>query len=134
MRILVDHLDNEVGPEAGVGFAFRGRQVDVGKAVCAVPELRGDEFLEKRMLRSACDGDVAATGQGSQLQRVFQPLFGVDVTGDDGNGAHIEFRGGQSQHDRECIVSAGVGIDDDFLGSRRRGFQSRRICGSCRGN
>ncbi len=86
------HLDNQIGAEAGVYFAFAGRQFDIGETVFTVPELSGDQFLKKRVLRSGCYRDVAAIGQGDHAQRIFQPLLRADVAGHDGNGADVEFR------------------------------------------
>ena len=117
----MDHLNDQVGAETRIGFTFGGREVDVGEAVGAMPELGGDEFLKQRVLRAAGDGDIAAIGERSQLERILQTLFGFHVTGDDGKGAYVKFGRSEREHDGDGVIGAGVGIDDDFLGVRRRG-------------
>ncbi len=117
VRRLVNHLDDQVGTEARVGFAFAGGQLDVGEAVRAVPEFGGDQLLKQRMLGAAGDGNVAAIGEGGELQGVFQALLRGHIAGDDGESADIQFRRIQGEKNGERVVGAGVGIDDYFLGS-----------------
>jgi len=91
MRRGVHQFDDEVGAPAGVDFAFAGREVDIGEAVPAVPELGGDQLLKERMLSAGGDGDVTAIGQGDHAQGVIETLLGSDVSGDDGDRADVEF-------------------------------------------
>ena len=43
---LVNHLNDQVGAEARIGFAFAGRQLDVRQTVGAMPEFGGDQLLK----------------------------------------------------------------------------------------
>ncbi len=65
--------------------------------------------------------DVAAVRQRYHAQGIFQSLLGGDVAGDDRDGAHIEFRRVQRQHQGHGIVRAGIGVDDDLLRGAERG-------------
>ena len=116
VRIGMNHFNDQVGGPARIEFAFAGREIDIAQAVFAVPELRGDQLLEKRMLRSGGDGNVATIRERDELHGVFETLRGSDVSGDDGEGADVEFRGVQREHDGHGVVGAGVGINDDFSG------------------
>ena len=132
VRRFVHHLDDQVRPEARICFAFARGQIHVGQPVCAVPQLRCDQLLKKRMLRAACYRDVAAIGERSQLQRVFQSLLGGHVAGDDRQRAHVQFRRIHSQQNRQRVIRAGVCINNYFLGSDARRLDQRRARRSIR--
>jgi hypothetical protein len=123
VRSGVDELDDEIGGEARVGMAAAGRKLDIGEAVAAIPEPGGDEFPEKRMERARGDGNVAAAGEGGELEGVFEALAGGDVAGDDGDGLNLEFGRMQGEKDGESIVGAGIGINDDFAGRGESGLR-----------
>jgi len=46
-------VDDQIGTKAGIGLASRCRQFDAGQTILAVPELRRDQLLIERVLRSA---------------------------------------------------------------------------------
>ena len=115
MRRGVHHLDDEVRPEVRIHFALAGRQLDIRQPILAMPELGGDEFLKERMLRSGRDGNVAAVSQRNHPQCVLQSLAGSYVSRDDGDGANVQFRRIQRQHQGQRIVSSGIGVENDFL-------------------
>ena len=119
MRRGVHHLDDEVRPEARIHFAFAGRQFDVGQTILAVPELGRDELLKERMLRPGGDRNVAAVGERNHPQRILQALTGGHVSGDHGDGAHIQFGRIQRQHQGQGVVGTGIGVENDLLGRRR---------------
>ena len=62
-RIFVDKLDDEVRAEARVSLALGRRQLDIGQAVHAMPELGRDELLSHRMPGARGHGYVAASRQ-----------------------------------------------------------------------
>src|ERR1700691_4781619 len=136
VRRLVNHLNDQVGAEAGIGLALARWQVYVGQTIGAVPEFGGDQLLKQGMLRAAGDRYVAAIGERCELQSVFQALLRGHITGDNGESAHIEFRRIQREQDRERVVGARVGIDDYFFGGGRCGATSRarRIVRACCGS
>ena len=68
------------------------------------------------MLRAGGDGDVTPIRERDELHGVFETLRGSDVSGDDGEGADVEFRRIQGEHDGHGVVGARVGINDDFSG------------------
>ena len=68
------------------------------------------------MLGASGDGDVATVGQRNHAERVFQTLLSSYVAGHDGDSADIELRRVQSQHQGHGVVSAGIGVEDNFLG------------------
>lgn len=117
MRRGVHQFDDKVGAPAGVDFAFAGREVDIGEAVPAMPELGGDQLLKEGMLCAGGDGDVTAIGQGNQTQGVIETLCASDVSRDDGDRADVELGGIEGKHDGHGIVGARVGVDDDLAGS-----------------
>ena len=53
MGILVDHLDDQIGREARIGLAGRGRQIDSGKTILAMPILSRDQLLIQGVLCAA---------------------------------------------------------------------------------
>ena len=122
---LVDHLDDQVGGEAGIGLAARGRQLDVAHAVLAVHELRGDELLGQRAPGAARDRDVAAPGQRDELERVLQALLAGHVSGNDRERPHVDLgraraRAGWPSR-RRCPGSVSM-----ITGARRVGRAGRR--------
>ncbi len=48
-----------------------------------------------------------------------RPISAGDVAGHDGDGADIEFRRSERQHQGQRVIRAGIGIEDDFLGGGR---------------
>ena len=72
------------------------------------------------MLGAAGDGNVATIGEGHELECVFKALLRGHVARDDGESAHIQFRRIQREENGKRVVSAGVGINDYFLGSCRQ--------------
>ena len=91
-----------------------------------MPELGGNQFLKERMLGSGGHGNVAAVGERNHAQSIFQSLLCGDVAGNDSDGAHVEFRRIQGQHQGHGIVGARVGIEDDFLGRAGGGRDQRQ--------
>ena len=77
-----------------------------------------DEFLKQGMLCPGRDGNIATVGKRNHPQRIFQPLTCSHVSGDHGDGAHIEFGRIKRQHQRQGVIASGVGVEDDLLGSR----------------
>ena len=120
MRILVNHFNNEVGTEAGVGFAFRGRQLNICQPILAVPELSRDQLLIQRMLCPSRHQNVAASGQGDDLQSIFQTLRRGHIARHHGERLNFELRGIQCKQDRHRIIGSGVGIDNDLARAGRR--------------
>ncbi len=115
VRRGVHHLDDEVRSEVRIHFAFAGRQFDIRQTILAMPELSGDELLKKRMLRARRDRNVATVGQRNHPQRILQALTCSHVSRDHGDGAHVQFRRIQRQHQGQSVVSSGVSVEDDLL-------------------
>jgi len=132
----VHHLDNQVRTIPRIDFAFAGLQFDIREPVLTVPELRRDQLLKERMLGSSGDRNIAAIGQLDHAQRILQPLLGGYVAGHDGDGADIQLRRVQRQHQRHGVVRTGIGVEDDFLGGAGRGDSQRNYeaCEDNRGN
>ena len=55
MRVFVDHLDDEIRTKPRIRLAFRRWQLDVGQPILSMPELRSNQLLIQRMLRSPCN-------------------------------------------------------------------------------
>jgi hypothetical protein len=85
-----------------------------------VPELSGNELLKQRMLGAASDRDVAAVGQGNESEGVLETLRRGHVSGDYRDGANLELRRMEGEHEGHGVVGAGVGVKDNLLG-----------CGGC---
>src|SRR5882724_4880590 len=127
VRGAADELDDQIGAEARVHLALAGRQLDIGEAVFPVPELGGDELLEERMLCAGSYGDFAAIGERNHAEGVFQTLLGGGVAGNDGDGADVQLRRMERQHEGHGVIAAGVGVKNDFLagGVVRRNLNHR---------
>ena len=121
VRRGVDHLDDEVWAKMRIHFALAGRQFDIRQTILAMPELSRDELLEERMLRSGSDGNIAPVGERYHAQRILQPLTGRDVSRDNSDGAHVEFRRIERQHQGQRVVRSGIGIENDFLAAAEAG-------------
>ena len=136
VRSGVHHFDDQVWAIPRIDFALAGRQIDIREAVLTVPELRRGQLLKERMLGSSGDRNIAAIGQRNHAQRILQPLLGGYVAGHDGDGADVQLRRVQRQHQRHGVVRTGIGIEDDFLGGTGRGDGQRNYeaCGDNRGN
>ncbi len=91
MRVLMHHLNDQVGPEAPIGLAFRGGQIDSGKTIRAVPELGRDQLLIQRVLGSARYQHITSVCQRHKFQGVFQALCCLNVTRHHGQGLDLEF-------------------------------------------
>ncbi len=118
VRRGMHHLDDQVWSEMRIHFALAGRQFDIRQSILAMPELSRNEFLEERMLRPGRDGNIASIRQGNHAQRIFQSLTGGHVSRDHGDGAYVQFRRIQRQHQCQRVVGTGIGVEDDFLGRR----------------
>ena len=112
VRILVNHLDDEIRTKPRVRLAFRRWQLDVRQPILPVPELRGDQLLIQRMLRPSRDRNVAAPRQRNDLQRILQSLLRVHVAWHYRQRLHFELRRIQSEDDGHGIVGAWIGVDD----------------------
>ena len=112
VRIGMDHLDDQIGPEAPVSLAVGGRQLHVRQTVLAVPELRGDQLLIQGMLGAARNRNIAASRQRDDLQRVLQALRCFDVTGHHRQSFHLELGRIERQQDRHRVVDARIGINN----------------------
>ncbi len=112
-------LDYEIRPKTRIYLAFAGRQFDIRQTIFAVPELRSDQFLKKRMLGAGSDWDVTTIGQSDHAQRVLQALTCRHISGDHGDSAHVQFRRVQRQHHGQGIIGPGIGVEDDLLCGRK---------------
>src|ERR1700722_3680037 len=81
-----------------------------------MPELGCDQFLKKRAVRAAGNGNVAALCERHHTQSVIQSHLQGDVAWNDGDRSHIQFRRIQCQHNGERVVGSWVGVDDYLLG------------------
>ncbi len=119
VRSGVHHLDDEVRPEVRIHFAFAGRQFDIRQTILAMPELGRDQFLKEGMLRSGGDWNVATVGERNHPQRILQALTCSHVSRDDRDGAHVQFRRIQREHQGQSVVGSRIGVENDLFCSRR---------------
>ena len=100
------------GPKRESALHFDARQLDSGQTILAVPELRRDQLLIQRMLRSAGHRQIASPGERHQLERVLQTLPPVDVAGHDGQRLDFQFGRVQGQQNRHRVIDTRIGIND----------------------
>ncbi len=63
--------------------------------------------------RAGVDFDVGPPGKFTDPPRVFLGERNADIAGDGGDGDDLEFGRAECQHDRQRVVLAGIGVDDD---------------------
>ena len=130
MRILMDHLNNQIRPKPRISLALARRQFHIREPVFPVPEFRGNQLLKQRMLRPASHRNIAPVRQRYHPQRIFKALLGHHVSGNHRQRPHIQLRRIQRQHDRYRIVGTRIGIDDYFLWRSGSSGQAGMCAGS----
>ncbi len=94
-------------------------------------ELGRDQLLKERVLGSGGHGDIAAVGKRNHAQRILQTHLGGNVAGNDRDRADVEFGRVEREHQGQGVVGAGVGVENDLLGSAGGTDQ---YCGEQRGD
>jgi hypothetical protein len=109
--------DDELHRVAAAGLSARRGEPGAREAVGAADELRRFERQHQRALGAPVDGNVRAAGELAHAQGVRRRLRDRDVARDRRDAAEIEpFARGERQQDRDGVVVARVGVDDDRLG------------------
>ncbi len=102
---------DRVGRDAR-GGRRSGRQHEPAEAIVSMHVRRGFERAEQGPVGAGMnrDGRTCHRDQGAGIgERVGKP----DVAAGGGHRAHIEFRRGEGQQQRERVVGAGIAVDDD---------------------
>ncbi len=117
--VVVRRLQQGVDGVAGVGRAALEGEADVAHAVGAVHVLGRDQReLERRRLTDV-DRHVEAPAQLACVERVLDAELERHVAGHDADADHVDARVGQRDDERDGVVGAGVGVDEERAGSRR---------------
>jgi hypothetical protein len=67
------------------------------------------------MLGAGGNGNIATVGERNHAEGVLQALLRGDIARDNGDGADIELRRIERQHERHGVIGSGIGIKDDSL-------------------
>ena len=93
----------------------------------AANELRRRQREQQWLLGAAIDRHVAAPGQFDDAQCVRRGQIDADIAGDRGDAAQIEpIACGEREQDRDRVILARIGVDDDGFSRHRDPKLTRR--------
>jgi len=126
VRIFVDQFDDQIGTKAGSALHLDAGNSTAGQTILAVPELRRDQLLIERVLRSA------ATGKSQR------PASDVNLSAFSNPWRHRHFRAPRSALPLSVpassgpayghrVIDTGVGVNDHA--PRRLGQRGRKTKG-----
>src|SRR6516165_7278610 len=71
------------------------------------------------MLRPASNRQIASSRQRHQLERILETLPGLHISRNNSQAFYFKFRRIERKKNRERVINARIGIDDDSLRSLR---------------
>ncbi len=117
-----DKVDRVPGPRRACGQ----RNVGPSEAIGAANKLRRRQRKHQWLFGAAIDGHVSALGQRDDTQCVRRRKFDADIAGDCRDAAQIEpITRGEREQDRDRVILARIGVDDDGV-FRHRGHKLTR--------
>ncbi len=113
--LAAQRVDDVVDAVLRLERLLRLRQVGAVEPGRPVDMLGGDQHPAHRPLAAGIDRHLRAAGELDHLQRIPGILGEADIAADRDDAEDVELlRRGQGEEDRDGVVLAGVGVDDDL--------------------